>query len=181
VPEAIVVAVIAGFAGISGALLGSWIAARATRAATLAALANAEADRREARRARFSDAIRDLAIEALEAADTDVAEIREQWRVRDLPEPTEIAWRSGYRAKPVLRRIRMLVVEPRMRAAVDELDTALDAVEALSIRSVKSGARIFAPQPFEDERAKRSPATVRFHDAVKVFETEIRTELGSEG
>ena len=92
-PEAIVVALIAGsvvivaaLAGLFGAVVGSRIAARATREAAATSRGIAEADRRDARRARFADAIRDLTIEALEAADDDVARgVYNQWALRDRP------------------------------------------------------------------------------------------------
>src|SRR6187401_1868869 len=52
---AIFVALIAASAGIIGALVGSWIAARETKRAGAMAHIEAQADRDEARRARFAD------------------------------------------------------------------------------------------------------------------------------
>ena len=58
---AIFVALIAAAAGIIGALVGSWIAARETKRAGAMAHVEAQADRDEARRARFADRVSSLA------------------------------------------------------------------------------------------------------------------------
>src|SRR5258705_425199 len=62
---AIYVALIAASAGIVGALVGSWIAARETKRAGAMAHVEAQADRDEARRARLADRVSDPAVEGL--------------------------------------------------------------------------------------------------------------------
>jgi hypothetical protein len=172
---------IAALAGITGARLGGRIAADATTAAAAAARESARADRREARRARFADAIRDLAIEALEAADADVHEVFTQWRLRDFPDPTELPWRIGHRAHPVLRRLRMLVADPGMTAAINEFEHAINDVEALAVDTNKgNGMKIFTAGPAaEEERTGRAPAVDRYQVAVVTFEAAVRDELGT--
>ena len=76
---AIYVALIAAAAGIIGALVGSWIAARESKRAGTMAHAEAQADREEARRARFADRVSDLAVEVLQAAAADANGVRLQW------------------------------------------------------------------------------------------------------
>ena len=76
---AIYVALIAAAAGIIGALVGSWIAARETKRAGAMAHVEAQADRDEARRARFADRVSDLAVEVLQAAAADANGVRLQW------------------------------------------------------------------------------------------------------
>lgn len=184
-PETIQVALIAAIsavvAGVAGAVLGAWIAGRATRAAAATNLAIAEADRREARRARFADAIRDLAIEALEAAGTDVGEVLEQWNLRDRPQPAELPWRVGGRAFPVFRRLRMLVVEPAMLEAVKEFELAIAGIESHAISTNKPGMTIYAPEVDPEEREGRPPALARYLAAIQALEAATRVELGSEG
>ena len=171
---------LAALAGVGGVIVGSRIAAQATKAAAAAALESARADRHESRRARFADTIRDLSIEALEVADDDVDGILAQWDLRDRANPAQLPARTGGRALRVLRRLRMLVAEPTMQAAVDELEAAILSIENLAIRTDQGhGMKIYGPAATEEERAHRDPATDRYYAAVEAFEAAVRMELGA--
>src|SRR5258705_4380725 len=92
---AIYVALIAASAGIVGALVGSWIAARETKRSGAMAHVEAQADRDEARRARVADRVSDLAGEGLQSPVAHANGVRLQWdrlrhRFPDAPPPRHI-------------------------------------------------------------------------------------------
>lgn len=66
---AVLVAIVAAAAGLGGAGLGAWIAARETRRASVVAHAESEANRQDLRHARFAERKLALAVDLLLAAD----------------------------------------------------------------------------------------------------------------
>ena len=75
----------------------------------------------------------------------------------------------------------MLVVEPAMTLAIDELQSATRAIEELAIDTNKSeGLQIAAPHVADEERAARKPAAQRYEAAVRDLEAAARLELGAE-
>jgi hypothetical protein len=175
---AIYVAVIAAAAGIIGALVGSWIAARETKRSGTMAHAEAQADRDEARRARFADRVSDLAVEVLQAAAADANGVRLQWDRLERGSRDPLPARSTFTMHRQATRLRMLVSEPATRAALDELEAATAGMEDSATADRPSD--VIVVRSTESDRASWDALEDRFERAYRAFEDAIRIELGSE-
>lgn len=176
---AIYVALIAATAGIVGALVGSRIAARETKRAATMAQAEAKADRDEARRARFSDRVSDLAVEVLQAAAADANGARLQWDRLERGSKDPLPQRSAFTMHRQATRLRMLVAEPETRAALDELEAATAGMED-SAGTPDRPSDVIVVRSTEADRVRWDALEDRFERAYRAFEDAIRVELGSE-
>lgn len=176
---AIYVALIAAAAGIVGALVGSWIAARETKRAGSLAHAEAQADRDEARRARFADRVSDLAVEVLQAAAADANGVRLQWDRLERGTREPLAPRSILTMHRQATRLRMLLAESDTRVALDELEAATAGMED-SAGTPDRPSDVIVIRSTEADRARWDALEDRFERAYRAFEDAIRVELGSE-
>ena len=176
---AIYVALIAAATGIIGALVGSWIAARESKRAGTMAHAEAQADREEARRARFADRVSDLAVEVLQAAAADANGVRLQWDRLERGSREPLPPRSTFTMHRQATRLRMLVAQPETRAALDELEAATAAMED-SGGVLDRPSDVIVVRSTESDRAAWDAIEDRFERAYRAFEDAIRIELGSE-
>ena len=176
---AIYVALIAAGAGIIGALVGSWIAARESKRAGTVAHAEAQADRDEARRARFADRVSDLAVEVLQAASADANGVRLQWDRLERGSREPLPPRSTFTMHRQATRLRMLIAEPATRAALDELEAATAGMEE-SAGLIDRPSDVIVVRSTESDRIAWDAIEDRFERAYRGFEDAIRIELGSE-
>jgi len=176
---AIYVALIAAAAGLIGALVGSWIAARESKRAGTMAHAEAQADRDEARRARFADRVSDLAVEVLQAASADANGVRLQWDRLERGSREPLPPRSTFTMHRHATRLRMLIAEPATRAALDELEAATAGMEE-SAGVVDRPSDVIVVRSTESDRIAWDALEDRFERAYRAFEDAIRIELGSE-
>ena len=176
---AIYVALIAAAAGIIGALVGSWIAARETKRAGAMAHIEAQADRDEARRARFADRVSDLAVEVLQAAAADAHGVRLQWDRLERGSKEPLPPRSTFTMHRQATRLRMLLAESDTRIALDELEAATAGMED-SAGSPDRPGDVIVVRPTDADRARWDAVEDRFERAYRGFEDAIRIELGSE-
>jgi hypothetical protein len=176
---AIYVAGIAAAAGIIGALVGSWIAARESKRAGTMAHAEAQADRDEARRARFADRVSDLAVEVLQAAVADGNGVRLQWDRLERGSREPLPPRSIFTMHRQATRLRMLVSEPETRAALDELEASTAGMED-SAGMPDRPSDVIVVRSTESDRVRWDALEDRFERAYRAFEDAIRVELGSE-
>jgi hypothetical protein len=176
---AIFVALIAAAAGIIGALVGSWIAARETKRASAMAHIEAQADRDEARRARFADRVSGLAVEVLQAAAADAHGVRLQWDRLERGSREPLPPRSTFTTHRQATRLRMLLAESDTRIALDELEAATAGMED-SAGSPDRPSDVIVVKPTEADRARWDAVEDRFERAYRGFEDAIRIELGSE-
>src|SRR4051812_1854594 len=175
---AIYVALIAAGAGIIGAMVGARVAAMETKRAGRLAQAEAQADRDEARRARFADRVSDLAVEVLQAAVADANGVRLQWDRFEHGSSDPLPPRSTFTMHRQATRLRMLVSEPETRTALDELEAATAGMEE---SVVISEPRDELSVRFTDaDRDRWDAIEDRFERAYRAFEDAIRVELGSE-
>ena len=177
---AIYVALIAAGAGIIGALVGSRIALAETKRAVAMAHVEAQADRDEARRARFADRVSDLAVEVLQAAAADAAGVRLQWDrlERGSREPTPP--RSTFSMHRQATRLRMLLSQHETRVALDELEAATAGMEDSAVMPERP-SDVIVVRATEADRVRWDALEDRFERAYRGFEDAIRIELGSEG
>ena len=150
---AIYVALIAASAGIIGALVGSWIAARETKRAGAMAHVEAQADRDEARRARFADRVSDLAVEVLQAAVADANGVRLQWDRLERGSREALPPRSIFTMHRQATRLRMLLAESDTRTALDELEAATAGMED-SAGSPDRPGDVIVVRPTDADRAR---------------------------
>ena len=176
---AIYVALIAAAAGIIGALVGSWIAARETKRAGAMAHIEAQADRDEARRARFADRVSDLAVEVLQSAAADAHGVRLQWDRLERASKEPLPPRSTFTMHRQATRLRMLLAESDTRIALDELEAATAGMED-SAGSPDRPGDVIVVRPTDADRARWDAVEDRFERAYRGFEDAIRIELGSE-
>ena len=176
---AIYVALIAASAGIIGALVGSWIAARETKRAGAMAHVEAQADRDEARRARFADRVSDLAVEVLQAAAADAHGVRLLWDRLERGSKEPLPPRSTFTMHRQATRLRMLLAESDTRTALDELEAATAGMED-STGNVDRPGDVIIVRPTDADRARWDAVEDRFERAYRGFEDAIRVELGSE-
>ena len=176
---AIFVALIAAAAGIIGALVGSWIAARETKRAGAMAHIEAQADRDEARRARFADRVSSLAVEVLQAAAADAHGVRLQWDRLERGSSEPLPPRSTFTTHRQATRLRMLLAESDTRIALDELEAATAGMED-SAGSPDRPSDVIVVKPTDADRARWDAVEDRFERAYRGFEDAIRIELGSE-
>ena len=176
---AIFVALIAAAAGIIGALVGSWIAARETKRAGAMAHIEAQADRDEARRARFADRVSGLAVEVLQAAAADAHGVRLQWDKLERGSSEPLPPRSTFTTHRQATRLRMLLAESDTRIALDELEAATAGMED-SAGSPDRPSDVIVVKPTDADRARWDAVEDRFERAYRGFEDAIRIELGSE-
>ncbi len=176
---AIYVALIAAAAGIVGALVGSWIAARETKRSGTMAHAEAQADRDEARRARFADRVSDLAVEVLQAAAADANGVRLQWDRLERGSKEPLPARSIMTMHRQATRLRMLLAQSDTRVALDELEAATAGMED-SADSPDRPGDVIVVHPTDADRDRWDALEDRFERAYRAFEDAIRVELGSE-
>ena len=176
---AIYVALIAAAAGIIGALVGSWIAARETKRAGAMAHVEAQADRDEARRARFADRVSGLAVEVLQAAAADANGVRLQWDRLERGSSEPLPPRSTFSMHRQATRLRMLLSESDTRIALDELEAATAGMEDSAGNPDRPGD-VIVVKPTDADHARWDALEDRFERAYRGFEDAIRIELGSE-
>jgi hypothetical protein len=176
---AIYVALIAAAAGIVGALVGSRIAAMETKRAVAMAHAEAQADRDEARRARFADRVSDLAVEVLQAAAADANGVRLQWDRLERRSSEPLPPRSTFTMHRQATRLRMLLSQHDTRVALDELEAATAGMEDSAVMPAGSGEALVA-RSTDADRVAWDALEDRFERAYRGFEDAIRIELGSE-
>jgi hypothetical protein len=176
---AIYVALIAAAAGIIGALVGSRIAAMETKRAVAMAHAEAQADRDEARRARFADRVSDLAVEVLQAAAADANGVRLQWDRLERGSTEPLPPRSTFTMHRQATRLRMLLSQHDTRVALDELEAATAGMEDSAVTPGASGEAVVV-RSTESDRVAWDALEDRFERAYRGFEDAIRIELGSE-
>jgi len=175
----IYVALIAAAAGIIGALVGSRIAAMETKRAVAMAHAEAQADRDEARRARFADRVSDLAVEVLQAAAADANGVRLQWDRLERRSSEPLPPRSTFTMHRQATRLRMLLSQHDTRVALDELEAATAGMEDSAVMPAGSGEALVV-RSTEADRVAWDALEDRFERAYRGFEDAIRIELGSE-
>ncbi len=163
---AIYVALIAAAAGIIGALVGSWIAARETKRAGAMAHVEAQADRDEARRARFADRVSDLAVEVLQAAAADANGVRLQWDRLERGSKEPLPPRSTLSMHRQATRLRMLLSESDTRTALDELEAATAGMED-SAGSPDRPGDVIVVRPTDADHARWDALEDRFERAYR--------------
>jgi hypothetical protein len=176
---AIYVALIAAAAGIIGALVGSRIAAMETKRAVAMAHAEAQADRDEARRARFADRVSDLAVEVLQAASADANGVRLHWDRLERGSRDPLPPRSTFTMHRQATRLRMLLSQHETRVALDELEAATAGMEDSAITTDRP-SDVIVVRTTEADRVRWDALEDRFERAYRGFEDAIRIELGSE-
>jgi hypothetical protein len=177
---AIYVALIAAGAGIIGALVGSRIALAETKRAVAMAHVEAQADRDEARRARFADRVSDLAVEVLQAAAADAAGVRLQWDRLERGSREPLPPRSTFSMHRQATRLRMLLSQHETRVALDELEAATAGMEDSAVMPERP-SDVIVVRATEADRVRWDALEDRFERAYRGFEDAIRIELGSEG
>jgi hypothetical protein len=176
---AIYVSLIAAAAGIIGALVGSRIAAMETKRAVAMAHAEAQADRDEARRARFADRVSDLAVEVLQAASADANGVRLHWDRLERGSRDPLPPRSTFTMHRQATRLRMLLSQHETRVALDELEAATAGMEDSAITTDRP-SDVIVVRTTEADRVRWDALEDRFERAYRGFEDAIRIELGSE-
>ena len=172
--DAIGVALIGGLSGIGGAILGAWIGARAARDAARASQVEAQADREDARQARFADRIRDLAVSLAHEADRVLAGVQAEVRLRAggyMPTDVSVQVDPGW--DRWVRELRLVSRRPGTRKAADQLDVALGRVLAFAVQPRGGGSRAI-PSNVNGWEA----ADAECWDALDAFEAAIHAELG---
>lgn len=172
--DAIGVALIGGLAAIGGAILGAWIGARAARDAARASQVEAQADREDARQARFADRIRELAVSLAHEADRVLAGVQAEARLRDggyMPTDVSVQVDPGW--DRWVRELRLVSRRPGTGNAADRLDVTLGHVLAYSVQPRGGGSRVI-PSNVDGWEA----ADAECWDALEEFEDAIHAELG---
>ena len=173
---AVIGVLLAGLAGLGGALLGARIGAKAIRTAAEAALDESRDEREEARRARFADRVRELAARMLGTAERYAPALRDHLFPASLWEaPPRPELGDGFLL--VARELRLLVRSPSTLDSIDAFIAAvglLDRFAPYPGRPGRSGAaRRLKTEEIRDFHASYQ----RFTEAAEAFELAVRQEL----
>ena len=182
----LLVAVIGGISGIAGAYLGAKVGADAAREAAKITQAESQADREEARRARFAESVRHLAAQLLVSGHTHMDEVNLQINSRIGTNPvaadTVPTVGSTEPMKALVQELALTVRDPataqaaqRFYATTAWLPGGLIYI-AQRDRKPDGTARLIADADFQAFQGKLD----RWGKDRRAFVNAVRLELGAE-
>lgn len=174
--------ILAALAGFGGAILGSRVAAAATREAPQRAQAEAQADREEARRARFADRIRELSAGLLGTTSRVLVDVGDQLEFRHR-RPTDRAPVVQMDIPRLVQDAQELGLLVRSGPATESIDPLVQAVLGIGTFAMSfSTAGAYRVGLVQDDQLARFEAARRTCAiASVVFGQAIRHELGTGG